>query len=64
MVDRLRHGDVDTLLNEATGERLWAAGNASGEVLNWVALLGAIGGRTPTLIEHSRGNAWAAWRWD
>jgi aromatic ring-opening dioxygenase catalytic subunit (LigB family) len=64
VIDRMQRGDIDTLLNEATGERLWAAGNASGEVLNWIALLGAIGNRKPRLVEHLRGNAWAAWRWD
>jgi aromatic ring-opening dioxygenase catalytic subunit (LigB family) len=64
VVDRLKQGDIGTLLDEATGERLWAAGNASGEMLNWIALLGAIGDRTPTLVEQTRGNAWAAWRWD
>ena len=64
VVDCMKRGDIDTLLSEATGERLWAAGNASGEVLNWVALLGAIGDRTPRLVEQVRGNSWAAWRWD
>jgi hypothetical protein len=64
VVDRMKQGDIDALLNEATGERLWAAGNASGEMLNWIALLGAIGNRTPRFIEHVSGNAWAAWRWD
>jgi len=64
VVNRMKQGDIDTLLDEATGERLWAGGNASGEMLNWIALLGAIGDRTPRFIEHVSGNAWAAWRWD
>jgi len=53
-------------LDSATRERLQAAGNVSGEILNWIALLGAIGDRKPCMIEPqlAGGNAYAAWRFD
>ena len=59
-------GRVDDLLNEATSERMLAAGNVGGELLNWIALLGAIGNRRPRFLEpqRSHGHAYAAWRWD
>jgi protocatechuate 4,5-dioxygenase beta chain len=65
-VDCLRGGAVDDLLDATTRERLQAAGNVSGEILNWIALLGAIGDRKPCLIEPQMagGNAYAAWRFD
>ena len=65
-VDCMKHGKVDDLLNAAIRERLQQAGNVTGEVLNWIALLGAIGDRAPRVIEPqlSGGNAYAAWRWD
>jgi protocatechuate 4,5-dioxygenase beta chain len=62
----MHDGAVDELLEAATRERLHKAGNVSGEILNWIALLGAVGDRTPCLIETqlSGGNAYAAWRFD
>ena len=44
----LRDERLDDLVAAATPDRLRAAGNVSGECLNWIALLGAIGGRRPT----------------
>jgi len=62
----MKEGRVNELLNAATRERLQQAGNVTGEVLNWIALLGAVGDRTPRVIEPQMGggNAYAAWRWD
>jgi hypothetical protein len=62
----LNKGDIPRLLNEATTERMLAAGNVSGELLNWIALLGAIGNKTPAFLEPqmNRGHAYGAWRWD
>jgi hypothetical protein len=59
-------GRVDELLNEATRDRLARAGNVAGELMNWVALLGAIGKRAATHLEGEPddGGAFAAWRWD
>jgi hypothetical protein len=65
----LRHlGRAETraLLEQATTERMLAAGNVSGELLNWIALLGVIGRRRPVFLEPqmSHGHAYGAWRWD
>jgi Catalytic LigB subunit of aromatic ring-opening dioxygenase len=64
--DHLNAGRVDDLLNEATSSRMLAAGNVGGELLNWIALLGAIGEHRPRFLEPQReqGHAYAAWRWD
>ena len=42
------------------------AGNVGGEILNWVAMLGAIGGkRKPAWIapQMQNGHAYGVWRW-
>lgn len=62
----LRAGDIDTLLTEATEAQMLEAGNVGGEILNWIAMLGAIGGkRKPTWIEPqmANGHAYGVWRW-
>jgi hypothetical protein len=66
VVERMRAGEIDELLHEATADRLRAAGNVSGEMLNWIALLGAVDGRRPRFLELqlTGGNAYGAWRWD
>lgn len=66
VVDCMRDGKIDDLLNAATRERLQQAGNVTGELLNWIALLGAVGDRRPCVIEPQLrgGNAYAAWRFD
>jgi hypothetical protein len=53
-------------MDQATEERMVAAGNVSGELLNWIALLGAVGRRRPKLLEPqmSHGHAYGVWRWD
>jgi hypothetical protein len=41
------------------------AGNAGGELLNWIAMLGVIGERAPTRIEpQPHGHAFGVWRWE
>jgi len=62
----LRHGQVDELLNAATADRMAASGNVSGELLNWIALLGTIGDRKPVFLESQldAGFAYGAWRLD
>ena len=54
---------LDDFVAAATPDRLRAAGNVSGECLDWIALLGAIGGRHPTFLAMDTygGNAFAAW---
>jgi protocatechuate 4,5-dioxygenase beta chain len=66
VLDYLKHGAVEDLLNAATTDRLARAGNIGGELLNWIALLGCIGSRCPGFLESQsgHGDAYAVWRWD
>ena len=66
VLGHLQHGRVDDLLNEATSDRLWRAGNVAGEILNWIAMLGVIGDRRPRFLEPqlAMGHAYGVWRWD
>jgi aromatic ring-opening dioxygenase catalytic subunit (LigB family) len=62
----MEQGQVNDLLNEATSDRMLAAGNIGGELLNWISMLGAIGERKPVFMQPqlAQGHAYAAWRWD
>jgi hypothetical protein len=62
----LRRAAIDDLLNAATADRLARAGNIGGELLNWIALLGMLGPRQPSLVEPrlAHGDVYAAWRCD
>jgi hypothetical protein len=42
------------------------AGNVGGELLNWIAMLGAIGNRRPTFVapQLQNGHAYGVWRWN
>jgi gallate dioxygenase len=62
VVELLRSGRVDELVVLATTERMLAAGNVSGELLNWIAMLGAVGEARPLCVEPQEGHAFAAWR--
>jgi Catalytic LigB subunit of aromatic ring-opening dioxygenase len=64
--DHLEQARIDELIAEATPSRLARAGNIGGELLNWIAMLGAVGGRKPAFIapEVDHGHAFAAWRLD
>ena len=61
VVELLRSGRTDELVARATTERMLAAGNVSGELLNWIALLGALGLARPLFVEPQHGHAFAAW---
>ena len=65
-ISRMRNGEINELLNEATEERILAGGNVTGESLNWIGLLGFVGGDKPRFLEPqtSGGNGYGAWRWD
>jgi gallate dioxygenase len=60
----LARGAFATLVAETTPEQLVAAGNASGEILAWIVMLGAIDPRPAVFIEAQldEGHAFAAWR--
>lgn len=57
-------GDVDTLIAEATPEKFKAAGNVSGELLNWIAMLGTVGAKAAQSVtpQMANGHAYAVWR--
>ena len=61
---RMRAGACDRLIEEATGERLAMAGNAAGELLNWLAMIAACGGGAPILLKPQvdHGHAFGVWR--
>ena len=42
------------------------AGNVGGELLNWIAMLGAIGNHKPDYIapQMQNGHAYGVWRWN
>jgi protocatechuate 4,5-dioxygenase beta chain len=63
VVELLGAGDFDTLVAEATDERLREAGNAGGELLDWIAMLGMIDPAPPEVIETQPrfGHSYAAW---
>jgi aromatic ring-opening dioxygenase catalytic subunit (LigB family) len=63
VVARLRAGEVDALVPEITPEQLIRAGNAAGEILNWIVVLGTFEPRPADFIEPQRdqGHAFAAW---
>jgi protocatechuate 4,5-dioxygenase beta chain len=57
----LREGRLEELVGLASTERMLAAGNVSGELLNWIAMLGAIGEARPLFVEPEDGHAYAVW---
>lgn len=62
----LRAGDRRALVTEATDEQMWRAGNAGGEVLDWIAMLGTFEPRVPDYLEAQPqfGHAFAFWELD
>jgi protocatechuate 4,5-dioxygenase beta chain len=66
VVKLMRSGQVDDLVRDATTARMARAGNVAGELLNWIALLGAIGPCTPDFLEAQveEGHAYGFWHLD
>ena len=62
VIGLLERGQYQSLARRATAERMAAAGNVSGELLNWIAVAGAIGDARPLFVERDGGNAFAVWR--
>jgi protocatechuate 4,5-dioxygenase beta chain len=62
--ERLEGNRVLDLISESTPGRFARAGNVSGELLNWIAMLGTIQGQTLAWIkaQPSEGHAYAVWR--
>jgi gallate dioxygenase len=63
VLELLERDAVAQLIEEATPERFSRAGNVSGELLNWIAMLGAMGKAKLNWIrpEPQFGNCYAAW---
>ena len=59
----LRAGGAEQLVREATDEQLDRAGNAGGELLDWIEMLGTFDPRPPAFLEAQpeHGHAYAAW---
>ena len=57
---------IDTLIKESTQHQMLKAGNVGGELLNWIAMLGAIGNRKPNYVapQMQNGHAYGVWRWN
>jgi protocatechuate 4,5-dioxygenase beta chain len=64
VLDHLAHGRLAELVKESTAEQMWRAGNAGGEVLNWIAMLGVVGGGKPVHLrpQQGEGHAFGFWR--
>jgi aromatic ring-opening dioxygenase catalytic subunit (LigB family) len=63
VVELLEAGDFETLVAEASDERLREAGNAAGELLDWIAMLGMIDPAPAEFVETQPqfGHSYAAW---
>ena len=51
VVECLRRGNIDELVRKATAKNLRAAGNTAGELLLWIAMMGALGACKLRFIE-------------
>jgi protocatechuate 4,5-dioxygenase beta chain len=63
VLERIRLCEHDILIAAASETRMLEAGNVSGELLNWIVALGAIGAARPSILinQQELGNAFAAW---
>lgn len=65
IVECMKNHRVRDLIEEATPLRMARAGNAGGELLNWIAMLGVIGDRVPDiLLPQPHGHAFGIWKWE
>jgi hypothetical protein len=62
--DHLNAAQIPALLQESTEAQMLKAGNVGGEILNWIAMLGTIDARPPTMLapQMQNGHAYAVWR--
>ncbi len=58
----LEQGNYGSLAKSATAQRMYAAGNVSGELLCWITVTGALGEKRPLFVETDRGSGYAAWK--
>jgi aromatic ring-opening dioxygenase catalytic subunit (LigB family) len=66
VIKLLESQQIDTLIKESTEHQMLKAGNVGGELLNWIAMLGAIGNRKPDYVapQMQNGHAYGVWRWN
>ena len=66
VIGYLEQQQIDKLIAESTQHQMLKAGNVGGELLNWIALLGAIGNRKPSYVapQMQNGHAYGVWRWN
>jgi aromatic ring-opening dioxygenase catalytic subunit (LigB family) len=65
IVECMKNHRVADLIMEATPLQMARAGNAGGELLNWIAMLGVIGDKVPTsILPQPHGHAFGLWRWE
>jgi gallate dioxygenase len=59
----LAAGDIEQIIQETTPERLDAAGNVAGEILNWIAMMGVFGPFAAQNIRYQPqyGHAYGVW---
>src|SRR6267154_4204146 len=64
VINYLDEQKIEQLIAEATQHQLLKAGNVGGELLNWIAMLGAIGDRKPDYVapQMHNGRAYGARR--
>jgi aromatic ring-opening dioxygenase catalytic subunit (LigB family) len=63
VLELLGDSRIEELVDEATEEQLAQAGNAGGELLEWITMLGMIEPRAPAFLEAQPefGHAYGAW---
>jgi len=63
VLELLAAADIETLVRESTDEQLAAAGNAGGEILNWITMLAMFDPRPPATldVQPAFGHAYASW---
>ena len=66
VIELMLAGDIATLVEEATEPAMLEAGNVGGEVLNWIAMIGAVGATPAEWIDLQdiRGHAYGVWEGD
>jgi hypothetical protein len=63
VLELLQSGAVDDVVEQTTPDQLVRAGNAAGEILNWITMASAVG-PVPTAfaeLQPEHGHAFAAW---
>ena len=58
----LQDGQYEALAKRATEERIFQAGNNSGEILNWMTVAGAVGDTRPEFVNVDDGSGFAVWQ--